>query len=105
MAPPAPTEPPSDEETPFASWDEFGRPLSDESNPLASGFSQGTQHEHNLTAHNNDSLGLGGLLVVEEDVVEEAVVEVVEEETAEAEVEEAVAEEEQAEAEEEEVVV
>ncbi|KAL1523471.1 hypothetical protein AB1Y20_018409 [Prymnesium parvum] len=52
MAPPAPTEPPSDEETPFASWDEFGRPLSDESNPaLASGFSQGT-HEHNLTAHN-----------------------------------------------------
>ncbi|KAL1500505.1 hypothetical protein AB1Y20_013162 [Prymnesium parvum] len=56
MAPPAPSEPPPDEETPFASWDEFGRPLSDETNPPASGFSQGI-HEHNITAHNTT---LGG---------------------------------------------
>ncbi|KAL1524076.1 hypothetical protein AB1Y20_018986 [Prymnesium parvum] len=60
MAPHAPTEPPSDEETPFASWDEFGRPLSDETNPPASGFRQGT-HEHNISAHNSAvHPGLGG---------------------------------------------
>ncbi|KAL1504370.1 hypothetical protein AB1Y20_010776 [Prymnesium parvum] len=52
MAPPAPDEPPLDEETPWvAAWDESGLPVSDESFPPASGFSQGT-HEHNITAHN-----------------------------------------------------